>query len=245
MLVEPYILAAFYNHYDGSSASNLGFARREAFIDDFKTAALSSVRNYSGNFDLDMESIAQGICDKLLVNGVIETEVDPLAGLYLSLKLDKFPSFRQTELAENPVYQRMQKVGTFLLTDAFANALAQDDWGDDGAMEILAPASDRIVTLDHNNPDIAKIRDSLDEVSEELRKDNSEAIANPDEKNRFIAQLKAASELLKLNRLSVRSLSALILPVLYYLADKFAEGAIGALASELLKLIALQFGISI
>jgi hypothetical protein len=106
------------------------------------------------------------------------------------------------------------------------------------------PASDRVVALDHNSAEMTELVDKLDQLEEAVRADNSEKISQPREKRRFIEQLGAAKRLLKLETLSTQALSALVLPVLTYLSIKFADETIGALAAELLRLLASLFGIS-
>ena len=106
------------------------------------------------------------------------------------------------------------------------------------------PASDRIVAIDHNSAELVDAVNALDKLEEAVRADNSEKIPIASEKRRFVEQLAAAKKLLKLETISTRALSALVLPVLTYLSLKFADEAIGTLASELLKLFASLFGIS-
>lgn len=127
-------------------------------------------------------------------------------------------------------------------------ALAKRDlFGDESNIESAidgVPASDRVVALDHNSAEMTELVDTLDQLEEAVRADNSDKISQPSEKKRFVEQLGAAKRLLKLETLSTRALSALVLPVLTYLSIKFADETIGALAAELLRLLASLFGIS-
>lgn len=107
----------------------------------------------------------------------------------------------------------------------------------------FAPASDRIVRIDHNAPEIEQLRAGLGDLEELVRSDNSDRIADPEDKRRFVEHLGAAKRLLMLDKVSAKALNALLVTVLGYLALKFADGVIGELASQLLTLLASQFGI--
>jgi hypothetical protein len=107
----------------------------------------------------------------------------------------------------------------------------------------FAPASDRIVRIDHNAPEIVELREELGELEELVRSDNSDRIRDPEDKRRFVEHLGAAKRLLMLDKVSTKALKGLLVTVLAYLALKFADGAIGELASQLLALLGRQFGI--
>jgi hypothetical protein len=109
--------------------------------------------------------------------------------------------------------------------------------------ENLAPASDRVVRLDHNNPMMEELSQGLDKVQELVRAENSNRIPDPEDKRRFVEQISSAARLLKLDKLSTRALAGLVLPVLTYLSLKFADEAIGTLAGRILELLGNLFGI--
>jgi hypothetical protein len=109
----------------------------------------------------------------------------------------------------------------------------------------FAPASDRIVMIDHNSREIEDVRNKLDDLSELIRHDNSNLIANSEDKRRFIEQFAAARDLLKLPRVSTKAIGGLVLTALTYLTVKFADQAIGQIAEILINLLKTQLGITL
>lgn len=75
------------------------------------------------------------------------------------------------------------------------------------------PAADRIVTLDHNQPDVAGAVDTLDRLVEEVRSTN-EFSGSAEEKERAVAELSALRRLLRASKVRVMSVLALASPVL-------------------------------
>ena len=101
------------------------------------------------------------------------------------------------------------------------------------------PASDRIVTIDHNQR--TQFDSQIEEIATSIEKSNSIRDELGDDADRIVAELTAGRALLKVDTARISALIAVLLKPLRYLSDKFADGAIGALAAalviELLKLI--------
>ena len=101
------------------------------------------------------------------------------------------------------------------------------------------PASDRIVTIDDNQRHA--LEEQIEEIASAIVKSNSVREEIGDDADRIVAELTAGRALLKVDRARISALVAVLLKPLRFLAQKFAEGAIGALAGalivELLKLI--------
>lgn len=105
--------------------------------------------------------------------------------------------------------------------------------------ETGVPASDRIVTIGDNQRH--ELASKIDEISSNLAKSNAVKNELGEEADRIVAELKAGRELLAVGSARISALVAVLLKPLRYLAEKFSDGAIGALAGalvvELLKLI--------
>lgn len=124
------------------------------------------------------------------------------------------------------------------------NLVADEAEQDFVAENEFAPASDRIVRIDHNSAIAQELDVGLAELADLVRKDNSEKISNPADKPRFIEQIRSGSSLLKLDRVSIKAVSGLLLPILTYLSLKFGDEIIGQLASNLLNALKNLLGIS-
>jgi len=103
--------------------------------------------------------------------------------------------------------------------------------------EILAPASDRVVTLGDNSKHYKETIAALNEVIEEAEKSNEfgALFANSDDKVRAIAEMKQGVTLLEQTRVKVGAIKELIISNLQLIATKLPDAALGALAIKALE----------
>ena len=95
-----------------------------------------------------------------------------------------------------------------------------------------APASDRVVQLDHNSKEYRIAVEALDAVIDEVRKNNEYGDKDLQDRDQRVAELEAGKRLLEAPKVSVNAIQAVIITTLAYLAMKFADAAIGNLASQ-------------
>jgi hypothetical protein len=103
----------------------------------------------------------------------------------------------------------------------------EDAWIDD--VSALIPASDRVVTRDHNS---APAQDALVEeliILEDFVTKTNGPIER-EEKEQAVAELSAATRLLRSTRFRLAPLLTLLRPVLRFLMEKFAGAAVGLAA---------------
>jgi cell division protein ZapA (FtsZ GTPase activity inhibitor) len=93
------------------------------------------------------------------------------------------------------------------------------------------PASDRIVTLNHNSPDHREAIEAIGRVTEALAADNEYGAEAPEEKEALLGALKSGRLLLSATQVRVSAIRATLLPALQYIADNFAKGAVAALGA--------------
>jgi hypothetical protein len=98
--------------------------------------------------------------------------------------------------------------------------------------ERLTGAAERTVALDHDAPEYRRASSALDAVTEAVLQNNEYASSDPEEREQLLAELQAAKELLKPKRTRVHVFLTVAMSVLIWLADHFAGGVIGELASE-------------
>ena len=104
----------------------------------------------------------------------------------------------------------------------------------------LVPASDRIVTLNHNSAEYGALTKGLKSIGEQIGRLND--YPDLEAKERHTAELSAAERLLKSTTVRVAAFLGLVVSTLKWLSVTFAEEAIGIAAAELLKLIGTMFG---
>lgn len=107
-----------------------------------------------------------------------------------------------------------------------------------------APASDRIVSLDHNSSEYQIVMKKLEELKDTLRKNNQLAIEEPQDQSRVIAEISAAQDLLKAPRVRVDIVKDIIVTALKYIGHKIADNivdiAIKAIFLGLTALLGIQ-----
>lgn len=107
-----------------------------------------------------------------------------------------------------------------------------------------APASDRIVTLDHNSAPYRELTTSLSRLEEHVRGLN-DFPDSAEERERILAELSAGGRLLAAARARVDGMVAVLLPALKWLGEKIADNLVSILVTAAMGAIALVLGITI
>lgn len=102
------------------------------------------------------------------------------------------------------------------------------------------PASDRIVSLDHNRPEYKEATEKLDQVIDLVEADRSNDF---DDKEQRVSELKAGRELLKSHLVNSKTIGTVLGTCLTFLTIKFADVAIGDLAATAWAAIKAVLGI--
>lgn len=92
----------------------------------------------------------------------------------------------------------------------------------------MVPASDRVVTIDHNSSAYAIADAALEDVETKLLQIN---VGDPEDKERVVAEVSAGRRLLKATKVRVTALLAVIGSALTWIATQFAETAAGQAAT--------------
>jgi cell division protein ZapA (FtsZ GTPase activity inhibitor) len=95
----------------------------------------------------------------------------------------------------------------------------------------LAPASDRVVALDHNQPAYNETLAAIGRVVAVVRESNRYRETDAADQERRIAELEAGRRLLGSRWVSVATVKAVLISTLTYLASKFADAPIGEAAT--------------
>lgn len=102
------------------------------------------------------------------------------------------------------------------------------------------PASDRIVTINHNSEAYQNTEEALSKLEVALEQVND--YPDKEDKEQKIAEISAFRRLIKASRVRVEAVIALIMKPLKWLSDHFAGGIIGYLAGELIGLLKMLIG---
>jgi len=93
-----------------------------------------------------------------------------------------------------------------------------------------APASDRVVSLDHNNPDYQDAVRHLEKLKGAIESNNEFRNSNISDHERRLTDVESTLKLLENMRVNVNTMKAVAFGTLAYLVEKFAEHPIGELA---------------
>jgi hypothetical protein len=104
---------------------------------------------------------------------------------------------------------------------------------EDSSFEI--PASDRVVTLNHNQPDYQQAVEALDKVLEEFRNDHRLDNELGPQKEAHLKVLEGGRKALEDKEISVENGQNWIVAPLKWIAEKYADGTVKAAAVEALK----------
>jgi alkylhydroperoxidase family enzyme len=99
----------------------------------------------------------------------------------------------------------------------------------EGAPPLGVPAADRIVSLNHNEPEFQNMIGAIDQVTEAVREKND--LPPAFERERVLAELQAGLALLKANPVRVNTAEQLLADTLRWVHDKAEEFGLGVIAS--------------
>jgi len=102
------------------------------------------------------------------------------------------------------------------------------------------PASDRVVTLDHNSGAYVEATDALQTLERALREAND--YPEPEEREQHIAEVSATWRLLQSVRVRIVAVVAVAKAPLTFLIKKFADKAIGKAAAVAVEKLAALIG---
>jgi hypothetical protein len=207
-----------------------GFPDLASIVQQYEQAAPALVKNgYSGGFHLDpnkpqfvseglkaFRAISEGQIRWLQVRYSIEGRDDISrssdAGLIFLSLADRIESDMRVELAQR------RSMSSF-----------------------LTPASDRTVTIDHNQPEFIEFAARLAKVEEALWAAND--YPDLDEKNQLLMEIAAGKDLLRGPKVRVDVLVNLLGGSLRHLAISFERAALGALAAAALVALKVLLGL--
>lgn len=106
------------------------------------------------------------------------------------------------------------------LEDVLEDTLADD---------VYVPASDRVVTLDHNSDSFQLTVAALEETLSRLRENNE---IDPNDKTRIDLELDSGLQLLKAPKTRIQAAGVVLLGALKWIVDRFASSMVGIAAAK-------------
>lgn len=181
------------------------FMREHEIVEKLEAKIADVLSEFNVHNYADTRQMAGAMFNDLLESGGLDIEQDEVAGDYFQIPLDAYKAYRRNVVSSNEVILRSRRIGARFFPEAFEafeSQLMNGSTTPQGALASIAdtataeiiPASDRLVTLSHNQPEYEEIQDRIDGAIQEVSTLQTNEISN-DEKASVVAALKGASEL--------------------------------------------------
>jgi hypothetical protein len=233
--IDDYIRTIFFITFSADGHSATAYVRRSEIETEIRDRTASAVAGIISEFSMDYSPLANRLFDELLAIGVIDKIDDDFAGTYYQLRNDVWQVRRSTGLSSDNIYKKSKAIGAGFFPAAlsnYANLHAPSDFSEQ--LGIMAPASDRVVTLSHNQ--ITELDEPLSTFIQELEHDNGIPDA-PGIKERILGQIRAGRELILAGSFKAHLLYMTLLSGLAELIKRYDGHVIGATAATLVELL--------
>ena len=232
-------------------------ARAKVQLDFPKSAILWRLQKAVANHE-QISTVLESICHEVHLPG----QVGPLAVEELIAE-SLCQSKTEENWAEHPFTNNFYKEDVTHIEITSAGITHVEDWSDDYHDSVIrriykgiagaefehllstapetenaqeVPASDRIVTLDHNSAEYIEAVDALKAFERAASESNEFGglFAEPEDRIRVLSEIGSGFELLRQVRVSAQAVVELLVKTLRFVKAKLPEASLGALASKAL-----------
>ncbi|MEI4508792.1 hypothetical protein WBQ88_19270 [Sphingopyxis sp. CCNWLW253] len=234
--IEPYVESFFWQTSSWKKDIPAGYVRRTAIVEWISERITVSVERFGPEVCRPYLGLASDIFDRMIESGNVAIQHHPVAGEYYCVDSEKLTKFRAQTLQNDETTKQYQTVGAHLFDDIFGAYSRESDLSaiENVESSLKIPASDRVVHLNDNE------RKAIDETAQQLasslKKENS-VDGDVDLRDRFVAQLAAARELVRADSVRAYLMYETLVRMLGMLIQKYQGHVIGAAAQKLLDLV--------
>lgn len=212
-----------------------------------------SIHEMGYSIDNSLPELRDEAIKRFVVSNSIQVEGDDYTGVYYKLNVSTKDKYIKEFIANDPVSSRLSKLGRTALDRALHKVSSELGWSkilevnDESNSEYSAlefhdihrrdfqvPASDRVVTISHNQQQ--EIIVAVNDVEEALKKENS-IEGDSAVRERFIAQISAGRELIRASSVRAYLVYETLVRLLGALIQKYKDKALGVTAAKLLDLL--------
>ena len=232
--INDYVQALYWRDLFNPAAFPDAFVRKEEIVPVFRNALVQGLSALQAEEITDLDELSESIFSQILEIGALESRTDPYAGIYYKPTTPALQSFRSAYLSENSIHQSATEIGASFYGDVFAGFKGINPLTKPELQGMIIPASDRIVTLGHNQ--IQDFEEPLEELVSQLERDNG-VPDEPGTKDRLLGQIKAGRELLRAGTFKAYLLYATLIRALGELIERYKGTAIAMVAASLVDLL--------
>jgi hypothetical protein len=187
--IDPYVETYFWLSSAWKEGIPSEWVRRGEVERWLTEQIMASLEPFGSEVSRPYPTLASNIFDRLVEQGLLAIEKNPVSGTYYHIDADNLKNFKGRYLNESDLNRQNSIIGPKLFHDIFHaygdNELPQDSiqWVPGASI----PASDRVVTLNHNQID--ELSEPLLELIVQVEKTNGDP-DHPGFRERIIGQLK-------------------------------------------------------
>lgn len=240
--IDPYIRILLYLSSAQLSLPT-GAYRSEELTSGLSGQIKQILQDYGSAEITDNHELSRTLITEMMAAEVLTVDNDPFAGEYLNYHEARYSTYRNEVLREDLIAAAASRIGARFFPDAFAGYLKLGGVSASSFPTLgVAPASDRVVSFSDNQITEldGKTTELIDAVSSQNQVDE-----NPGLRELILGQLKAGRELLRAGTCRVYLIELTLIQSLKFLAARYEEQAISALATVLIEAIMKHLGLDI
>jgi hypothetical protein len=224
-----------------------GFHRRDEFAAVLRSMTAPALEKFDPQVSSKIiDEALEQVLNEIIKEKALVATGDTFAGEYFQMRPPVLIRYRDAAWSNNSLSAVANAIGVDrFFSDVFAGFRARLNDADPSEMletvaisdrveGMIIPASDRFVTLGHNQQ--SELEDKTSELIKVLEKENS-VDGDTSVRAWMLGQLKAARELIRAQVLNVWLLEQTVLTALGRLIEKYKGQAIGTAAKTLLELL--------
>ena len=232
--IQPYVRTLYLRTIPKNGGLSAGYSRREELTSAIVAHILAHLADYEVSNRIDAVPIVDKIFDEMLAAGCFAELADDFAGKYYRPAPAHIDAFKQNALANDEFHSRADAIGEArYFGDVFRAFIDGETEEPNAGIVLPVPASDRIVTLDHNQRTIVEA--PLSSLIDDVREDNE--ILDEGVKERLLGQLSAGRELISSGSVRAYLLYHTLIRGLMELVARYRGRAIAVAAERLIELL--------
>lgn len=232
--ISDYVRAIFYRDSLSILAIPAGWNRRSEIVPIFETALQSILDHHGASDVIDAREFAEVLFGEFEASNSLQKREIDFAGDYYSLSHNRFNAVRQKELDNNVIHQMSEQIGARFYGDVFAGFRGQHPLLRERDAAQLVPASNRIVSLSHNQ--IVAMEEPIADLVDKLERDNG-IPDSPGLKEQLVGEIKAGRELLRAGTYRAYLLHVTLIRALGEIMKRYQGSAIAMVAASLVDLL--------
>lgn len=141
------------------------------------------------------------------------------------------------------IYEVNDQIFRQLVRDLRRQFERPKSYQNDLVSNIEVPASDRVISLNHNSRDLSQIFADIENLEEALRGHNARDQAEIDERDRLAAEVASARILMSQNQINISYVYTFVYSTLAFIVNKFTDSLISSLSQPLIEKFIAYFGL--